>query len=99
MNTAGVCLLAVHLEEEFTFYELRDAFTHSFGGSRAFAEDDAVIGITHERKPAPFKLAVEFRQHYVAQYRTQWTSLRHALCGVLILVSDHDTCVEILMYQ
>ena len=64
-----------------------------------FAEDDAVVGVTHKRKSAPFKFTVEFRQHYVAQYGTERSALRHALRCVLILVSDHYSCVEILVYQ
>ena len=68
MNTAYVRFLAVHSEEEFPLYELGDALAYSFGCTRAFAEDDAVIGIAHERQTASFELAVKFRQHYVAQY-------------------------------
>lgn len=49
MDTAYVGFPAVHFEEEFPFYELRDAFAYPLGSSRAFAEDDAVIGITHKR--------------------------------------------------
>lgn len=49
MDTAYVGFTAVHFEEEFPLYELRDAFAYPLGGSRAFAEDDAVIGIAHER--------------------------------------------------
>ena len=71
MDTADVSFLAIHFEEEFPLYELRDAVAYPFGRSRTFTEDDAVIGITHKRKSAPFKLAVKFRQHYVAQYGTE----------------------------
>ena len=99
MDTAYVGLLAVHFEEEFSLYELRDAFAHPFGSSRTFTEDDAVIGIAHKRKPASFKLAVKLRQHYVAQYGTERAALRYSLGSVLILVADYHTCVEILMYQ
>ena len=69
MNTADMCLLTVHLEEEFTFYELRDAFTHSFSGSRTFAEDDAVIGIAHERMSAFLKFFIKFIEHDVGKQR------------------------------
>ena len=99
VDTAGMRFLAVHFEKEFSLYELCDAFAHPFGRSRTFAEYDAVIGITLERQPASFKFAVKFRQHYVAQYRTQRAALRHSLRGVLILVADHYPCVEILVYQ
>lgn len=92
-------LLSVHFEEKLLLYERCDTLAHSFGGSRTFAEDDSVIGITHERQTAAFKFAVKFRQHYVAQYRTQWASLRYALSVVFLLVTDHNSCIEILVYQ
>ena len=99
MDTADGGLLSVHFEEEFPLYELRNAFAYPFGRSRTFAEDYTVIGITHKRQPAPFKLAVKFRQHYVAQYGTQRAALRYSLYRVLILMPDHYPCVEILVYQ
>ena len=99
VDTADMRFLAVYFEEEFPLYELRYTFAYSFSRPRTFAEDDAVVGITHKRKSAPFKFTVEFRQHYVAQYGTERSALRHALRCVLILVSDHYSCVEILVYQ
>ena len=71
VDTADMRFLAVYFEEEFPLYELRYTFAYSFGRPRTFAEDDAVVGITHKLKSAPFKFTVEFRQHYVAQYGTE----------------------------
>ena len=99
VDTAYVGLLSVYFEEEFSLYELRNAFAHPFGGSRTFTEDDAVIGIAHKRKPASFKFAVKLRQHYVAQHGAERAALRNSPSRVLILVADYHTCVEILMYQ
>lgn len=99
VDSAHMGLLAVHFEEEFSLYELGDAFAYPFCGSRAFAKDNAVIGIANERKSAPFKLAVKLRQHYVAQYGAERATLRYPLCRFLILVADHNSCVEILVYQ
>lgn len=99
MHTPDVGFLSAYFEEEFPLYELRDAFAHPFGRSWTFAEDDAIIGITHKRKSASFKPAVKLRQHYVAQYGTWRAALRNSLIGVLILVSDYNACIEILVYQ
>lgn len=97
MQTADVGFISVHFEEEFPFYELRDAFADPFGKPWTFAEDDAVIGITHKRKPAPFKFSVKFRQHCIAQYGTERTALRNSIIAILIFVPDYST--EALVYQ
>ena len=94
VDTADMRFLAVYFEEEFPLYELRYTFAYSFSRPRTFAEDDAVVGITNKRKSAPFKFTVEFRQHYVAQYGTERSALRHALRRLLILVSDNYSCVD-----
>ena len=73
--------------------------SHTLSDALGLLQNDAVIGITHERKSAPFKFAVKFRKHYVAQYGAEWAALWHALCRFLILVPDHDSCVEVLVYQ
>ena len=99
VDPADTRFLALYFEEEFHLYELRYTFAYSFRRPRTFAEDDAVVGVTHKRKSASFKFTVELRQHYVAQYGTERSALRHALRCVLILVSDHYSGVEILVYQ
>ncbi len=99
LDFADMGLFAVDTEKECALYELRDALTYPLGCSLALAEDDAVVSITHERKTTPFKFAVKFRKHYVAKYGSQWSALRYIVCGLLILMPDHNPCVEILVYQ
>lgn len=99
VDATDMRFLAVYFEKEFSLDELGDTFAYSFGCSRAFAEDNAVICITNKRKSAYFKFAVKFRQHYVAQYGAERAALRHAICRFLILVTDRYACVEILVYQ
>ena len=62
-------LFAVNLQEQFLFDVTADAFAYSFGGARAFAEDDAVIGIADKGKATAFEFAVKLVKHNVAQYR------------------------------
>ncbi len=99
MHAADMGFLPVNFEEKFPFHELCDACADPFGRPWTFAEDDAVIGITHERKSASFEFAGKFRQHYIAQYGAWRVALRHFPLGVLIFVPDYNTCFEILVYQ
>lgn len=99
MDTAYAGFISVHFEEEFSLYELRDAFAYPFGRSRTLAEDDAVIGIAHERKSASFKFAVEFRCNYsmyliMSRLRFKYTKRltmlsAHSILTVSALISAH----------
>ena len=49
VNTADMRFLTVYFQKEFSLYKLGDTFKYSFGRSRAFTENDAVISVAHKR--------------------------------------------------
>ena len=84
---------------KFLLDELGQAFAYALRTPPAFAEDQAVICVTHERMTAALQLLVQFVEHDVAQQRTERTSLRRSLRCRLIYSVDHHASIKVFVYQ
>ena len=69
VHAAYMALFAVHLQEEFLFDVTADALAYPFGCTRAFAENDTIVGIADKGEATAFEFTVKFVEHDVAQYR------------------------------
>ena len=98
-HTARNGLFAVYFEVEFLLYEVRDAFFDALGRSWSFAEDYAIVSVTHERMSALLQLFVKFVENYIAEEWAEWTALRCTYIALLHYTIDHYTRFQILVYQ
>ena len=92
-------LFTVDFEVKFLLYEVRDAFFDALGRSWSFAEDYAIVSVTHERMSAFLQLLVKFIENYITKDRAEWTALGRTDIVFLHDTIDHDSCFKILMYQ
>lgn len=98
-DIADFRLVEVYFQMEFLFDELGQAFTYALRTPLAFAEDQAVICVTHEWMTAAFQLLVQFVEHNIAQQRAEWAALRRSLRCRLIYSVNHHASIKVFMYQ
>ena len=92
-------LFAVDFEVEFLLYEVRDTLLDAFGSPWSFAENYAIVCITHKRMSTFLQLLVKFVENDVTKKRTEWTALRCTYIALLYYTIGHYSRFEILMYQ
>ena len=98
-NTTCNGLFAIDFEVEFLLYEVRDTFFDALGRSWSFAEDYAIVSVTHERMSALLQLFVKFVENYITEEWAEWTALRCTYIALLHYTIDHYTRFQILVYQ
>ena len=91
------CLFLVDFQKQFLLHKGGNAVSYSFGSSKTLYEYYTVVCVTDIRVSSAVEFLVEFIQYDVTQYGTQWSALGNSFGGLLVLVSHHYPCIQVLM--